>query len=72
MNRFQSMAAGHVEKSNVIDDEDDDVPTLSADTFSVLQQFYTEQDARDQERREIQVINVPIIQEFFFKSPSLS
>jgi hypothetical protein len=42
--------------NHVVDDDgNDDVPTLSADTFSALQQFYVEQDARDKERKEIQV-----------------
>ena len=33
-------------------ESDHDAPTLSADTFAALQQFYTEQDKRDQEREE--------------------
>ena len=31
----------------------EDVPTLSAETFAALQDFYKEQDLRDQERSEI-------------------
>lgn len=30
--------------------DDEDAPALSAETFAALQQFYTEQDARDQGR----------------------
>ena len=49
------MSADLKEPSDVVNDDNDDVPTLSADTFSALQQFYVEQDARDKERKEIQV-----------------
>lgn len=44
-------------------EEDEDLPTLSADTFAALQQFYTEQDARDQERLEVQVRKILIYPE---------
>ena len=32
--------------------EDDEVPALSAETFSALQEFYKEQDTRERERTE--------------------
>ena len=34
---------------------DDELPTLSAETFSALQQFYTEQEDREQARLEAEV-----------------
>ena len=38
-------------------EENDDVPTLSAETFAALQDFYKEQDLRDKERSEIKANN---------------
>ena len=39
-----------------MENDDADAPSLSADTFSALQQFYAEQDARDAKRREIEAV----------------
>ncbi len=41
---------------NPVDSNDDDVPQLSAETFSALSQFYQEQEELDKELASIQMM----------------
>jgi hypothetical protein len=43
-------------QENPVDSNDDDVPQLSAETFSALSQFYQEQEELDKELASIQMM----------------